>query len=272
MIDIKKKNSKLSEKFEKTLNSPRNVEIIKFIDKFNDIFFVISQDSILGFLKIKSNDLKIFIRVYLTSNFNEILLPDFLKAILQFSIELKSRYLFLSHCFDSKNILNELNGIDRMFRYEIDPDVVLSHSLISPKSKVNTQVDDIDQLVHLHEICYSDDPEYMQSNWQKMLGEIPRVSFPKIKIADYKNDLMIGCCIGYYLPEKNKKYIYSICVLPDYRRKGIAESLIQSFLNTEPLSSCYLTVYESATAAVILYDKIGFKRMETVSVVLNLQN
>ncbi|MBC8525849.1 MAG: GNAT family N-acetyltransferase [Candidatus Cloacimonetes bacterium] len=69
--------------------------------------------------------------------------------------------------------------------------------------------------------------------------------------------------------KEKKKYLYSICVHPDFRSKSIGEYLLQIFLTTEPLLPCYLTVYKSAKLAVNLYEKFGFKKTKIVESIIS---
>jgi len=138
----------------------------------------------------------------------------------------------------------------------------------NPNFKILTEINDYDELINFHNLSYSDDKDYMTSNWRKMLQSFPKAPLPKLTYICYDKDTIIGSIIGYLILKKNKKYLYSICVHPDYRGKSIGENLLQLFLSAEPLVPCYLTVYETAKPAVKLYKKFGFKKIKLVEAII----
>ncbi|WP_295153551.1 ribosomal protein S18-alanine N-acetyltransferase [uncultured Ruminococcus sp.] len=53
--------------------------------------------------------------------------------------------------------------------------------------------------------------------------------------------------------------INNICVLPDYRRKGIARAMFERIFAEIPDAECWvLEVRESNSAAIALYENLGF--------------
>ncbi len=119
-----------------------------------------------------------------------------------------------------------------------------------------------------NEYIDDEDKDYMISDWRKMLQSFPKAPLPKLTYFCYNKDTIIGSIIGYIIPKKNKKYLYSICVHPVYRGKSIGEYLLQVILQAEPLIPCYLTVYETAKPALNLYKKFGFKKIKTVEAIV----
>lgn len=56
--------------------------------------------------------------------------------------------------------------------------------------------------------------------------------------------------------------IVEIAVLPEYRRRGIARSLIKSAIHSaEGLNVIYLEVRESNSSAIGLYESLGFEKL-----------
>ena len=56
--------------------------------------------------------------------------------------------------------------------------------------------------------------------------------------------------------------IIEVAVHPEYRRRGIARRMIQSAVeNAENLSSVFLEVRERNTAAIALYEALGFTKV-----------
>ncbi len=242
------------------IHSKIRSKIIKYINENNDIYLIMENNFYLGFVHLKFFSNKILTKLYLSPNwkseFNEQLFENISILIKDFNQD----YITIVHCFDSKNILNKINGIDFMYQYECKanshkPDPELNSNFTMLKSISNYK-----DLIDFHYLCYADDKDYMNGNWDKMLQSFSKVPIPKITYICFHKDKIVGSCIGYFIHKKNKKYLYSICVHPDHRSKSISEYLLQSFLKTKPLTSCYLTVYESAKPAINLYEKFGFKR------------
>jgi len=64
-----------------------------------------------------------------------------------------------------------------------------------------------------------------------------------------------------------KGHIVSVAVLPEYRRKGIGEALVVKAMESMRLykaKHCFLEVRVANTAAVDLYQKLGFEVSRTV--------
>ncbi len=61
----------------------------------------------------------------------------------------------------------------------------------------------------------------------------------------------------------DEKIICSICVHPDYQRKGIASMLIKHSIK-HMKSPVYLYVRTTNTPAINLYKKLGFKTVDTI--------
>jgi ribosomal-protein-alanine N-acetyltransferase len=71
-----------------------------------------------------------------------------------------------------------------------------------------------------------------------------------------------GSAVGYLLVRKvadDEFEILNVVVAPQYRRRGVAESLIRSQLNQNQ-GNWFLEVRESNLPARSLYDKIGFRQ------------
>jgi [ribosomal protein S18]-alanine N-acetyltransferase len=64
-----------------------------------------------------------------------------------------------------------------------------------------------------------------------------------------------------------KGHIISVAVMPDYRKQGIAFSLVEqaiSALRTLHVDECYLEVRLSNDPAIKLYNKMGFDTTRTI--------
>src|SRR4030066_691949 len=76
---------------------------------------------------------------------------------------------------------------------------------------------------------------------------------------DILSGMLIARSIGEYVPNKNTCEIKYLSVNPDFKRKGIASSLVE-YLKTRCGSyfDCiYLTVYEKNSNAIASYKQIG---------------
>jgi len=261
-------NSQSSKEFLKQLQSKYKEKVIKFVIENENVFLIKENELYLGFLHLNFLNNKISIKLFLSSEWKN----DFTKQLFYKISELiKNRhynYLTFLHCFDSINILNNINGIDFMHQYECNADFKKLNPILKTNFNISTEISDYDELIDFHNICYSDDKDYMISDWRKMLQSFPKALLPKLTYVCYNKETIIGSIIGYFIPKKNKKYLYSICVHPDYQGKSIGEYLLQLFLLADPLSPCYLTVYETAKPAINLYKKFGFKKIKTVEAII----
>lgn len=82
-----------------------------------------------------------------------------------------------------------------------------------------------------------------------------------IVIACYADMCVVGLISGYFAGDEAD--ITSVAVDTDYRRQGIALSLMQEFEKSLPdyISEIFLEVRESNTPAVSLYEKCGFEKL-----------
>jgi len=254
--------------FVNQIQSEAKDKIIRYINENDDIYLITDNGLYLGFIHLEFFNKKISIKLYFSSNWKDDLSNQLFDNISGLIKNNNKSYLTFSHCFDSKNILNRINGIDFMHKYECNKDYYKPNPELNSNFTISKNISNYKKLIDFHYLCYSDDKDYMNSNWEKMLQSFPKSPIPKLTYICHNKDNIIGSCIGYLIPKKNKKYLYSICVHPDYRGKSIGEYLLQLFLSTEPLTSCYLTVYESAKPAVNLYEKFGFMRIKTVEAII----
>jgi len=81
-----------------------------------------------------------------------------------------------------------------------------------------------------------------------------------------ENDILFGMLIarsiGEYVPNKNTCEIKYLSVNPDFKRKGIASSLVEYLKNGcgSYFDCIYLTVCEKNSKAIAAYEKMGFSR------------
>lgn len=75
-----------------------------------------------------------------------------------------------------------------------------------------------------------------------------------ISLIAESGGVFVGYLLGVLLPPEGE--IWRVAVLPEYRGRGIGESLVRAFLPRE--GCCFLEVRESNLPAVRLYEKVGF--------------
>ncbi|MEA2097353.1 MAG: GNAT family N-acetyltransferase [Candidatus Cloacimonadota bacterium] len=270
-MELKKNitNSPESKEFIKQLQTNAKEKIVSFITKNNNIFIIKEKEIYIGFIHLNPTIYKISVKLYLSSNWKDGFFKQLVSNISKLIKNKNITYVSFLHCFDSKNILTKFKGIDFMHQYECNINYNELNPIINSDYTISSEINNFKKLIDFHKLCYFDDKEYMKSNWKKMLQSFPQVPFPTITYLCYNEDIIIGSCIGYYIPKKQKKYLYSICVHPNYRGESIGKYLLQLFLSAKPLVNCYLTVYDSANQAVKLYKKIGFKKIKTVESIMN---
>ncbi|MBT3169701.1 MAG: GNAT family N-acetyltransferase [Candidatus Cloacimonetes bacterium] len=261
-------NSQSSKEFLKQLQSKYKDKVIKLMAENENVFLIKENEFYLGFLQLNFHQNKISIKLFLTSDWKNDLKEQLLINISDLIKNKHYDYLTFLHCFDSINILNTIDGIDFMHQYECNADINKHNPILKTNFNISTEISNYDELIDFHNLCYSDDKDYMISDWRKMLQSFPKAPLPKLTYICYNKDTIIGSIIGYIIPKKNKKYLYSICVHPDYRGNSIGEYLLDFFLQSEPLIPCYLTVYETAKPAINLYKKFGFKKINTVEAII----
>jgi len=269
-MELKKivSNSKLPKEFITQLQSKLKERIIRFVSEKENVFLIKENEFYLGFLHLNFHSNKISIKLFLNSGLKNYSQKQLLFNISDLVKNKHSKYLTFLHFFDSINILDTIDGIDYMLQYECNTNFSKFNPVLETGFNISTEISDYDKLINFHEFCYSDDKNYMISEWRKMLQSFPKAPFPKLTYICYKKNKIVGSIIGYIIPKKNKKYLYSICVHPDYRSKSIGEFLLNEFLQAKPMIPCYLTVYESAIPAVNLYKKFSFKKIKTVEAII----
>lgn len=81
-----------------------------------------------------------------------------------------------------------------------------------------------------------------------------------LKVAEINNEV-----VGYVIFRVvlNEAELLSVAVKPEFRRKGIAKSLITEGLKEieKSAEACFLEVRVSNKEAISLYEKLGFKRV-----------
>jgi ribosomal protein S18 acetylase RimI-like enzyme len=114
---------------------------------------------------------------------------------------------------------------------------------------------DLNALRQLEKICFPEDA------WP-LLDLIGVLSLPNVvRFKAVNDDQMIGFVAG---DKKSSAlgWIATICVLPEYRRKGVAAALLSECENRLGVSKIRLNVRLGNASAIRLYEKFGYRRVD----------
>ncbi|MBQ3532509.1 MAG: ribosomal protein S18-alanine N-acetyltransferase [Oscillospiraceae bacterium] len=121
---------------------------------------------------------------------------------------------------------------------------------------VPMSADHLDELERLERICFS-------RPWSKrMLGEELENQCAAFLVAEDED----GKVLGYagLLVMMDEGYITNVAVFPEYRRMGVAEKIIEVYMNfakANRLAFLTLEVRPSNAAAIALYQRFGFEEV-----------
>lgn len=134
-----------------------------------------------------------------------------------------------------------------------------------PEVRVGSQVQfqitratwhDLNDLRHLEEICFLED------SWP-LWDLIAVLTLPKIvrlkAVADGK---MAGFIAGDPQPRESLGWVSTLGVLPQYRRKGIAEALLEACEAELDFPRIRLSVRRTNDPALGLYKKVGYQMVD----------
>ena len=90
--------------------------------------------------------------------------------------------------------------------------------------------------------------------------------YNSISLVAKENGMIVGFIVGMIYPDRKavNGHILTIDVSPSYRRKGIAQMLLQeieSVFAQIGVQACLLEVREDNVAAISLYQKLGYKEI-----------
>ena len=240
-------------------------QIIKLISS-KYVYLIKKNRFIIGFLFFINNKITLHIYLYINESFQEKDLHIFNELLNNSIIKNQCyKYIELSHIYDSKNILEKFNFINCVYYMEL---LNYNNILKYRDYKEYSFSFDIDnnELINFHYFCYYDDKEYMKSNWKELINMFFKKKVPKIIIICRDNKRLIGTCIGWV--KDGKKYLFSICVHPDFRHKGLAKIILNKFLMKKPIIESYLSVYADNKNAISLYERFGYVKKRITNIIL----
>ncbi len=126
----------------------------------------------------------------------------------------------------------------------------------SPIQIIRANWQDLNDLRRLEEICFTDDA------WP-LWDLIAVLTLPKIvRLKAVVHGKMVGFIAGDPQPRERLGWISTLGVLPEFRRKGIAELLLANCETELDLPRIRLSVRRSNEPAIHLYKKTGYQMVD----------
>ena len=124
----------------------------------------------------------------------------------------------------------------------------------------NASIQDLDKLCKIEMECFSREA-FSKQQIASLLA-----NYNSLSLVAKINSETVGFIIGMMHIERNSLvgHILTIDVLPKYRRKGIAQRLLQEIekiFAEKNVKTCRLEVREDNVAALRLYERLGYKRI-----------
>ena len=114
---------------------------------------------------------------------------------------------------------------------------------------------DLGALRHLEKVCFPQDA------WP-LLDLIGVLSLPNVvRLKAMSNDQMIAFVAGDHKSD-DLAWIATICVLPEYRRQGIASALLDECETRLDVARIRLSVRLGNAGAIQLYEGFGYRRVD----------
>ena len=116
---------------------------------------------------------------------------------------------------------------------------------------------DLLALSELEKVCFDRDA------WPliELMGVL---TFPGVvRLRAVRDGQMIGFIAGDPRKRENTGWILTLGVLPDWRRQGIAGALLSRCEMQMHMPQVKLSVRRSNTAAIRLYEKLGYEQVDT---------
>jgi ribosomal protein S18 acetylase RimI-like enzyme len=115
---------------------------------------------------------------------------------------------------------------------------------------------DINSLRHLETVCFPRDA------WP-LFDLVSVLSFSGVaRLKAVENGEMIGFVVGDPRPYEGFSWIATLCVLPEYRRKGIGRALLTACENELPTELIHLCVRISNEEAIRMYKTAGYYNID----------
>lgn len=124
----------------------------------------------------------------------------------------------------------------------------------------DASIQQLDKLYKIETECFTEEAFTKQQIAHLMKD------YNSVNLVAKLNGEIVAFVIGMIYPERNTStgHILTIDVLPSHRRKGIALKLLQEIekiFREKGVKSCHLEVREDNTAALKLYQRLGYRKM-----------
>lgn len=111
-------------------------------------------------------------------------------------------------------------------------------------------------LSEIYDICFAEEMDSC-TYFRRTLAD---QKFPCFKLV--QNSKIVALCLCMNIPPEME--ILSICVLPEFRRQGVAKSLLFFLINyaeQHDIESIFLEVSVENPGAIKLYESVGFHKI-----------
>ena len=115
----------------------------------------------------------------------------------------------------------------------------------------------IDELYNIEQCCF-DNP------WTSEMLESELESALSVLVTEKIDGKTVGYALGRVVADESE--LLKICVLMDYRKRGIAEKMLSELLEKmreKGAAACFLEVRSRNEPAISLYEKLGFEKIAT---------
>ena len=115
---------------------------------------------------------------------------------------------------------------------------------------------DLNHLRQLEKVCFSTDA------WPilDLIGMLSLAGVVRLKAVE--NGQMIGFVAGDPRPSEGISWVATICVLPEYRGKGIGRALLEACEKALPTEIIHLCVRISNEEAIRMYKMAGYTNID----------
>jgi ribosomal protein S18 acetylase RimI-like enzyme len=114
---------------------------------------------------------------------------------------------------------------------------------------------DLNQLRYIEKICF---PQDLWPLWD-LIGVL---TFPNVvRLKAIVDDQMVGFIAGDLRPSERMAWIATVCVLPEFRGRGVGTALMKACEGRLGLPAVRLSVRLSNQGAVQLYEHLGYQRI-----------
>lgn len=113
----------------------------------------------------------------------------------------------------------------------------------------------IDELYFVEQSCFG-------APWTEKMLECEINSPLSVVEIERRGEKIVGYALGRVVADESE--LMKICVLPEWRRQGIAEKMLCALLEKmreKGAEACFLEVRSKNRAAISLYEKLGFEKI-----------